>query len=225
MKKNFIKNNNIKNLPGYTMVELLIATTVFTIITLGAFTVLFAAQNGYDRVSGSRIITDNINLVLDTMSREIKFGTEYKCVNFTGNFASTGNYLTLTSGSLYDNDSNGNCNAFSFIPQEELDTRIVYYFNPVNSTINQVMYKRTTPNGTTFARDTSFGDIPLTSTGFRVDNLNFVLRGVSRNDYLQPRIILTTTGIVDYSIKKTGAVLKTTYFSAQTAITQRLLDN
>ncbi|MEA4910520.1 hypothetical protein SDC9_08000 [bioreactor metagenome] len=223
MKKYFLNKNIIKNLPGYTLVELLVATTVFTIVTIGAFTVLFAAQNGYDRVSGSRITTDNINLVLDTMSREIKFGSEYKCANYTGNFPATSNYTTLNS--LFDNsDISGKCNAFAFIPQGWPNKRIVYYYNITNSTVNQLEYTRANATAP-FTRDTTFGDVPLTSTGFKVDSFNFNLKGVSANDYLQAKVILNITGIIDYSIKKNGAVIKTTDFSAQTAITQRLLDN
>lgn len=202
------------------MVELLIATTVFTIVALGAFTILFAAQNGYDRVSGSRIITDNINLVLDTMSREIKFGTDYLCVNnTTNNFAnaSNPNYNTLPNTSL-----TGKCNAIAFFPQGTTTEKIVYYFNTTNSSINQVKYSR---SGTSFVRNASFGDVALTSTGFKVASLDFELSGISKTDYFQPKVFLTTTGVIDFSIKKNGAIIATTTFSAQTTITQRLLDN
>lgn len=219
--KNIIFNKKIrKNVQGYTLVELLVATSVFTVVALGAFTILFAAQNGYDRVSGSRITMDNINLVLDSVSREIKFGSEYKCVNFDGDFTSSTNYDTLR----YLYNTSDRCNAFSFIPQGEKDRRIVYYFNTKDSTINQMEYKRNSSTGL-FDKNESFGDVALTSTGFKVDSLNFELIGVSPDDYIQPRIILNITGIIDYSIKKNGAVIKTTDFSTQTAITQRLLDN
>lgn len=219
MKTFLFKKNKIKNVAGYTMIELLIATTVFTIVALGALTILFAAQNGYDRVSGSRIITDNINLVLDTMSREIKFGTDYLCVNSIGNFASTlnPNYNVLPATSAI-----GKCNAIAFFPQGKTDEKIVYYFNTASSTINQVKYNR---SGTSFMRDLVFGDVSLTSTGFKVVSLNFELSGISRTDYLQPKVFLTTTGVIDFSIKKNGAIVSTTTFSAQTTITQRLLDN
>ncbi len=223
MKKYFLnKNKIIKNIAGYTLVELLIATTVFTIVALGAFTILSASQSGYNRVSNSRITTDNINLVLDTMSREIKFGSEYRCANREGNFLNTPNYNALIN--LDSSSSITKCNAFSFIPQGEINKNIVYYYNINNSTINQVRYKRNNPSED-FVKDNSFGDVSLTSEGFKVENLNFSLSGLSKIDYLQPKVLLTTTGVIDVSVNKAGSTISTSTFSAQTMITQRLLDN
>lgn len=219
MKEIFKKINIQKNQNGFTLVELMVATTIFSIITLGSLSILSAAEKVYKRTSASRLAIDNINMVMDFISREIKFGKEYRCANVTGNFknADLDNYNFLSQLRVID----GECNAISVIPQENPSSRIVFYSDLENHSINVASYVK---NNSTNVYS-KIEDITLTSLDFVVDNFSFRLLGLSNNDYLQPRVEIYLSGILNvlYDSKTKETIVSS--MSAQTVVTQRILDN
>lgn len=212
-----LKFKNKKSVTGFTLVEMLVATTIFSIIVLGSISILGTAQKSYTRVSGNRQGIDNINMVMDVMVREMKFGSNYRCANTIGNFRdNTGVYSSL-SPLGYDSVT---CNAISFIPQGEPTKRIVYYFdsNPLRNSINQATYVQ---SGSLY---TLLQDIPLTATGFKISYLNFRILGSNSGDFLQPKVEIRTSGVISTTKSKTGQVYSTN-ITSQTIVTQRILDN
>lgn len=217
MKKIFNFKQQFETLSGFTLVELLVATTIFTIITLGSLSILSASEKTYKRISNNRQAIDNINMVMDSVSREIKFGSDYRCANTLGNFkiVNITNYNSLTNLSFLS----GDCNAFSFVPQNRPFERIVYYSDLSMGTINQVLYSRS-PEGAY----TRVEDLVLTSKNFKVNNFLFKLDGLLNDDFIQPRVEIRVSGIVTTIINSSGQT-STTDLSAQTVATQRILDN
>lgn len=71
----------VKKLPtknkGFTLIEMMVAVTIFSIVTLivsGAFIVL---ADIYRQVQSNRAVIDNLNLAMDTMTLQIREGKEY----------------------------------------------------------------------------------------------------------------------------------------------------
>jgi len=71
--------NKFKNKKGFTLVEMLIAISLFTIIasfSVGAVLSIFDASH---RARSSKTVVDNLNLAIEDMTRTIRFGNSYYC--------------------------------------------------------------------------------------------------------------------------------------------------
>jgi len=87
-------NHKFKSKKGFTLVELLIAVSLFTIIvylSLGAVLSIFDANR---KVRTSKTVMDNFNFAIENMVREIRFGGNYYC----GNSSDTNATLDCSSG-------------------------------------------------------------------------------------------------------------------------------
>lgn len=234
---NFMKINinTNKNQKAFTLIEVLVATSLFVIVAVQGLTVLMNAQKVYKRISSNRIVMDNINLVLDTITRELKFGYEYGCVNSVStidviagqdtsfNRSNNTQYTTNISKSDFHNDITNTCDAVIFTPQDNKDKKVVFYFDRVEKSIRQISYD--IDSGSNTFTPNSETDMRLTSKEFQIDSFWFKVRGISNTDTIQPRIEIYISGIVDsYLNIATGQTNKTSIF-LQSSITQRILDN
>jgi prepilin-type N-terminal cleavage/methylation domain-containing protein len=88
--------NNLKIKKGFTLVEMLIAVGLFTLIasiSLGAILNIFDANR---RNQSSKTVVDNLNFSIENMARTVRFGTNYHC-------GSTGDLATARNCSTGDN--------------------------------------------------------------------------------------------------------------------------
>ena len=216
--KNIPKKNNLK---GFTLIELLVSTALFVIVAVGSLSILLSARKAYKRISADRLAMDNINLVVDVMSREIKFGNKYGCVNTSldvnFNNAENPRYNSLSLIDLLSN-STGNCNAVAFTPQGTTTLKIVYYYNVASSTINQVSYS----GSGVFSRIPG-SDYTLTSEELTIDKLWFNVFGAVSTDHLQPRIDLFISGIISLPSGQEGGSFSTTTLFIENSVTQRII--
>ncbi len=73
------RNGGVYGKGGFTLVELLVAVALFTIvvfISLGAILTIFDANK---RSQYSKTVVDNLNLTLEDMIRILRFGETYNC--------------------------------------------------------------------------------------------------------------------------------------------------
>lgn len=221
--KNFLHK---KELEGFTLMELLVATAIFVVVAVGGLSALLSSQRVYKRISSNRVAVDNINMLVDTMTREMKFGTKYGCVNDStqGSFNRVSNtkYSTLYETDLVNN-TNGTCDAVAYTPQGTSTVKVVYYYNQASSTVNQVSYDRAGFGSVYNKRN--FSDVALTSSGFIIDKFWFTVNGINSEDYIQPRVGVYVSGVVDVSKGAQGETISTTTLFLQSSITGRSLDN
>ncbi|MEN9338577.1 MAG: hypothetical protein RI945_302 [Candidatus Parcubacteria bacterium] len=221
--KDFLKKIKYKN--GFTLIELLVATTLFTIVAVGGISVLLSSQRAYKRVSNNRVAIDNTNLVMDSISRELKFGNEYGCINRgDGVYPSWSdqpfNFNSFSSSLLVDDDS-GFCNAIAFTPENDPSKKVVFYLNTNTNTIHQAEYIF---NVVTSTFDFS-KDYTITSSDFIIINFWIKVLGISKIDYKQPGAHLFMSGIVNLVKNNQGQVVSTSTFALESYISQRALDN
>lgn len=80
MNKEKTKNKNTKILvSGFTLVELMVATTLFTIIMLMGVGSLIVSSNSAKAAQRLRIAVDNVNFAMESMTRELRTGSYYYC--------------------------------------------------------------------------------------------------------------------------------------------------
>jgi type II secretory pathway pseudopilin PulG len=70
---------NIKYKKGFTLVELLVAVSLFIVVTtisIGAILSIFDANK---KAQSSKTVVDNLNLSIENMARIVRFGDNYHC--------------------------------------------------------------------------------------------------------------------------------------------------
>ncbi|MDB5260609.1 MAG: hypothetical protein JWN37_840 [Candidatus Nomurabacteria bacterium] len=67
------------NVKGFTLVELLVSMALFISIITIAVGALFSAQAINARLEQSQVILDGVNLVVEGMTRDIRYGSQFYC--------------------------------------------------------------------------------------------------------------------------------------------------
>lgn len=76
MNFNFFYKKNIKS-GGFTILEMLVATAVFTVVMIMAMESLLNINSAQKKAESFRSVSDNLNFALDAMTREIRTGKLY----------------------------------------------------------------------------------------------------------------------------------------------------
>lgn len=205
---------------GYLLVEILVVLGLFSSISTLSLGALFNAQSVNARLQETQAILDNMNLSTQTITREIRFGSDFHCEETTP----TGPVSSIPTIPT----NRKNCPAGSpvgtvliFKPSDatnDLD-RIAYYVR------NGLLYKDIYPySGTTTVLQMTSDDVYITSLKFHVDGAN---TSTGINDYLgaidykQPLVTLFLSGVTRPAKASTPAAT----FDIQTVVSARELDN
>jgi prepilin-type N-terminal cleavage/methylation domain-containing protein len=186
---------------GFTLIEMLVALSLFTIvvtIAVGAFLSLIGASKG---VQSEQSVMTTLTFVLDSMTREIRTGSNYNCN--TGTF---GSQESLVVGRDCASGSTG-------ISFEEAGSSIT------GSTANRIAYFYVGGANNTIMRRVGNGTAQsIVSDGIQITNAQFFVTGTARlgtgTDINQPTVTIVLEATDD-----TGATT-----TLQTTVTQRELD-
>ena len=192
---------------GFTLVELMISMTIFTIlVTIGIGSVL-SALNQHFVTTNIRSIVDSLNFTMEDMSRNIRTSGEIRCV-VSGDI---GPYTNST-----DDVMPANCPALAG------SNKIV--FKAIDGT--NVTYVMTAPTATTdpssilkVSGDTGIPEViipPEVKINFAKSG--FTVTGATGSDKLQPRVTIRLSGTITYKNV-------TSPFSIETTVTARQLDS
>ncbi len=216
---------------GFTLVEILVVLGLFSSVMTIAAGALFTTQAVNVKLQETQSILDNVNLSMETMTREIRYGTDFHCDIS----------LLATSSSLRKNctfTNNGGTVLF-FKPNTMVNDkdRVAYYLKNTG-----VLYKDEYLCGddnctivSTSTYQITGDDVVIKSLVFYVtgantvakDNKDISILGVVQHDYTQPLITLSVAG--ETKSKKSGATTATSTgivkFTVQTSISSRQLDN
>jgi prepilin-type N-terminal cleavage/methylation domain-containing protein len=91
---------------GFTIIEMIVSLGLFSVvvtIAMGALLMLVAANNN---VPGEQAVMTNLSFALDSMTREIRVGTEYYC-NSRSDY-SAGGSANIFDGNIPTNPTDGN---------------------------------------------------------------------------------------------------------------------
>jgi prepilin-type N-terminal cleavage/methylation domain-containing protein len=191
---------------GFTLVEVLVSTAIFTIVMVIALGALLAMVESDRKAQTIKTVINNLNFALDSMSRTIRTGENYACGSDTTD--------CRLNPSRY----------FSFI---NADRENVAYCVPTSG--GSIMRQETTGSLSTSC-STAGGFLPVTSEEVIIEKLSFYLVGVGSGDTIQPKVTILVSGYV-----KTGkgesslaackvAGSKCSIFNLQTSVTQRIYD-
>ncbi len=184
-----------KTKKGFTLVEMLIAVGLFTLIasiSLGAILSIFDANR---RSRSSKTVVDNLNLSIESMVRTIRFGNSY---HGFGNGCDDDDL---------EDPQNCSVGGYGVATQFEGDT-VVYRFC---STTHDIRWSDD--------EESDCNDmIPITSSDTVVEDAKFYVFNTSTSDMEQPYVIAVIKGYVG---NKPTVQSK---FSIQTVMSQRIID-
>lgn len=217
----FQKLKKVK-LGGFTLIELMVASAVFTIAMTVAIEALFATQHSYAKVDGLRSVMDNLNNSFDLMTRDIRYGSVIFC-----------------GASIEDPDrmSRKSC-PFRLLPS---DGGSAIVFRPANAASASVRKGYYLLDGKVYEYVVdSLGatsTLPITGDDVVIDALRFFVEGANTTqatmlvdstanapatspDNIQPMVSIIIAGRTIVSTSK----VSDSHFQLQTTITTRHID-
>jgi type II secretory pathway pseudopilin PulG len=172
--------NKFKNNGGFTLVEMLIAVSLFIVIvtiSIGALLIIFDANR---KSQSSKTVVDNLNLSIENMARTIRFGTNYYCG------------ISSDKDAVADCPTGGNSVSVTFG-----GSKIAYRLK------NSAIQRSDNPAG----GESTYFDI--TSPDTVIENLTFRVFGTTLHDPYQPYVVAVIKGhvgnrsttVTDFSIE------------------------
>ena len=200
------KNKKIRE-GGYTIIETMIAISLFMVVTTLGLGALLNANLLHNKTQDMRSIMDTLSFVMEDISRNLRTGTNYHCLlpnqaslPTTPKSCPSGIGIAFeessTSPSDVDNDSD---------PTNDNDDQWFYYVNLGK------MYKST--NGGASVVQITPDEVVITSTSF----VTVIGAEPPPGDTRQPLVTIRLEGNITYKNVVTP-------FSLQTSVSQRSVD-
>lgn len=197
-------HKNIHHNAGFTLIEVLVSMSIFTIVVgmaVGTMVVLIDANAKAQNVQQA---ASNVAFALDSMSREIRTGIFY--------YGDTDGNPVSSGSAVRDCSSATNCDTISFVEAGDSLTgsctggtgggRVAYRHN------NEALERRLCD-----------GDWqPMTSPEVTIDHAQFIVEHTARDDSRSPVVIIYVEATVD-GVIGTAASLR-----LQSSITQQAID-
>lgn len=212
------KKNSRSFIPAFTIVEILVVLGLFSSIATLSLGALFNAQAINGRLQETQSILDNINLSAQTITRDIRFGSDF--------YATTSVPTTFVprvrKNAPYGVDgSPGGGTVLVFKSSDAVDDndRTVLYVQ------NGILYKKEFPvSGATETLQMTTNDVYIKSMTFYIEGAQTSdgsKDDASATDYKQPLITLLISG----STKPAKKAVEAATFDIQTSISAREPDN
>ena len=158
---------NKKTKKGFLLIELMVSMSVFTVIMLIVAGSIISVLDANSRNQNKKIALDNLNYVIESMSRDIRYGTTYRC-SMSGDLNQPLNCATGFYAFAFKDSNNNN----------------IIYTSSSNKIIRSI-------NGGSWQDVTSNQEIIIEGLYFRV--VGALPYG---SDYLQPMVIVNVSGYV-----------------------------
>lgn len=197
-------SRNKNSTKGFTLIEMMVALSLFTIvvtIAVGAFLSLIGSSKG---VQSEQSVMATLTFVLDSMSREIRTGTEYYCSNT--NFLNQESIMKGKNCLAAEKGGISFIEAGSSLSTSISEKRIAYYYDSATQSI----FRRI---GNADPAES------IVSKGIKITNAEFFVTGTERFSENDTDTIQPTVTIILEAEDELGA---TTVL--QTTVTQRELD-
>ena len=93
---NQMKKINKKN-TGYTIIETMISVSLFVVIVIAGTGALLNANLLHNKSQNMRSIMDNLNFIMEDLSRDLRMGYNYRCYHDAGNITGDPNINSARS--------------------------------------------------------------------------------------------------------------------------------
>jgi prepilin-type N-terminal cleavage/methylation domain-containing protein len=192
------------NQRGFTLIEMLVSTAIFTVVMVIALGALLAMSESDRKAQTLKSVINNLNFSLDSITRTVRTGAGYHCGTPSGGdcTAVPGTYFAFT-------DANGNSVAYC-----------------LNGTA--IMREVVPGGGALDSSCAAAGFAAVTAPEVVISSLAFYLKGSTPGDGFEPKLTILLSGYVQFKggavgncAANTGA---STCFNLQSSVTQRIYD-
>ena len=205
-----IKNINFNKGPalslsnGFTLIEIMIAITLFTTIMILGTGAVLQTNAVHKKTQNMRSIMDNLNFIMEDMARNLRLGSSYRCLGPDDFFP-----IDNQRESPRDCDTSLGISFEGTAGQLGAGDQIVYIVQPSNNT--DWVIEKSKDGGQNFQQ--------ITPDEVKIDpaQSGFTVVGSSSSDTFQPRVIIRLVGTVKYKELESK-------FNLETTVSQRLLD-
>lgn len=213
----------LKQQAGFTLVEVMVAMSIFAILITMGMQAVFSAMTQHHMTQNIRTVMDSLNFIMEDMARNIRLGTNIRCVLPSDDLplhgGTTPNYYSVNFDVWPQSCPLGsNMIVFNSMTHTGLDGAFITYVIPSDlSTDPHVVIKQKGDDPTTAQVITP----PEVTIDF--NRSGFLVRGAETPsampspDYGQPTVVIRLAGTID-----TGGVKSD--FALQTTVTMRALD-
>jgi prepilin-type N-terminal cleavage/methylation domain-containing protein len=208
----------LKNKKGFTLVEMMVAIAVFSVVMVTAMSALLNVIDANNKARSIKTAVNNVSFALESISKDMRMGTHYACgVSLPdvglgdGCNVGGGKYVGYRSQRA-DKVSPADANS---------ERKFAYYkFDNINGTGQIFECLEKSPKVTGVCSEADFQ--PITSTEVEITDVVFYVLGSGDTSRLsfgdpqktQPRVVITVSG-------KAGSKVKTrTEFDLMTTISQ-----
>ncbi|MEK7539357.1 MAG: hypothetical protein AAB595_01825 [Patescibacteria group bacterium] len=220
----FLKNNKINT--GYTIIETMIAVSLFLVVVMIGMGALLNANLLHQKSRDMRSILDNLSFVMEDMGKNLRTGYNYRCYD---------NGLPwVQSYAQNNNGSNNNTSNDLNTPRSCASGGVIVFeeaYGHTSSTVpadpnatDQWVYKiESTDSGVTFdiskSIDGGLNWVQLNSDEVVLDSVSgfSVMGAESPPDVQQPFVTIRLVGTITFKNVVTP-------FSFQTSVSQRVID-
>lgn len=191
---------------GYTLIELLVSLSLFTIVALAMVTSLYTVNAAWKRVQAMKTVMDNLNFAVESISRNIRTANTIVCGG-EANLGKPTDYCRFDSGA-------GSGDSVIAMNSTLGDSKAIEY--SVNLSTKQI--EKRVKEGTSLGQSGIWlNKVAVTTPEIAIDRLRFYVQGSLATDGEQPSVIISIQG-------KATAVGQTIPFSIQTYVSQRNIE-
>lgn len=207
------KNYNLKPTSGFTLIEIIVAISIFTVVMLVTMGALLTLNDASRKAQALRTVIDNLNFAVEDMNRKIRTGDSYRCYRQDlGEIVPS----VIESGTK---DCSGEAGYAISLKTQEKDPPITgnsvwvaYIFREDANGVGSIMQRKSFPGGGPGLDSEEV----ITAPEVDIDRMEFRVVGTTNQTVTQPMIIVNISGTVNLQRGKLR-----TNFSLQTAISRR----
>ncbi len=209
MQRKNSKNKKSRFTTGFTIIEMMVAISIFLIVVTMGIGALLNANSIHKKSSDTRSIMDNLSFIMEEMSRNLRTGYGYRCVDdndFSSNLSVVNDCLTSGLGIVFESASGVPVNAGILNDTDQW----IYKIKDGN-------ISKSIDSGVSWVQLNSFDS--SNNSGVKIDDntSGFVVSGSSPSDTLQPFVIIKLSGKITSNNVSTP-------FALQTSVSQRSID-
>jgi prepilin-type N-terminal cleavage/methylation domain-containing protein len=126
---------SIKNKKGFTLIELMVALSIFTMVMVAAVGATVSALSANKRARAAQAIIFNLNYAIETMTRNIRYGKDItidpsgKCVDFKASSDGNKDYTYCFAGQTITLLIQGESSPSPVISEDEVNIGDSSYFS------------------------------------------------------------------------------------------------
>jgi prepilin-type N-terminal cleavage/methylation domain-containing protein len=208
-----IKLKRYQSSYGFTLIEMMVALSLFTVVMLASTGVMLVVLDANRKAQSFQVAMDNLGVALESISRDMRVGTHYYC--FSDSVPQ--NYSFSSS---QDCDSQGGT-SFAFLPLGVPNLSNNYWVYRLTTSLGKGVLERCKPTINISCTDSGAQFTPLTAPEINIKSFRIYVTDSapkSAGNLIQSKARIVLEGIA-------GTQLKTqTEFSVQTTISQFQLD-